>query len=413
MFDRVIRNTSRVHTLEDAEGIVRGAIGVVGDRVAFVGPESELPEARIGPETQVHDAQGGFVGPGFVDPHTHVVFAGDRSREFEQRASGASYLDIAREGGGIANTMQAVRRASEAQLVELALPRLARMLAFGITTAEAKSGYGLNLEDELKMLRAIRTLNGLQPVQLQPSLLCAHAIPPEYADRREAYVDLCVKEIIPAAAEQQLAVFCDVFIEQGAFTLDEGRRILEAGLAHGLIPRLHADQMSQAGASRLAAELKASSADHLEHIDEGGMRAMAEAGVVAILVPASTLFLRQTPAAPGRALIEAGVEVALGTNVNPGSAMSENLALTLGLACLLNGLTAFEAYRAATLGAAKALRKEDRGRIRVDGPADLVIFSCADVGHLPYHLGINHVSEVFKGGRPVHRAPEGTGCRAA
>src|SRR5690606_23624525 len=230
--------TSRVHTVEDAEGIAQGAIGLVGDRVAFVGPESELPEARIGPETEVHDAGGGFVGPGFVDPHTHVVFAGDRSREFEQRASGASYLDIAREGGGIANTMKAVRAASEQQLVELALPRLARMLSFGITTAEAKSGYGLNLEDELKMLRAIRTLNTLQPVTLVPSLLCAHAIPPEYADRRDAYVDLCVQEIIPAAAEEQLAVFCDVFIEQGAFTLEEGRRILEAGLAHGLTPRL-------------------------------------------------------------------------------------------------------------------------------------------------------------------------------
>src|SRR5690606_31459474 len=295
----------------------------------------------------------------------------------------------------------------------LARPRLERMCSFGITTAEAKSGYGLNLEDVLKMLRAIRTLNGMQPITLVPSLLCAHAIPPEYADRREAFVELCVKEIIPAASAEILAVFCDVFIEQGAFTLEEGRRILEAGLAHGLTPRLHADQMSQAGASRLAAELKASSADHLEHIEAGGMRAMAEAGVVAILVPASTLFLRQTPAAPGRALIEAGVELALGTNVNPGSAMSENLALTLGLACLLNGLTAFEAYRAATLGAAKALRQEALGRIRQDGPADLVIFSCPDVTHLPYHLGINHVSEVFKGGRPVHRAPEGTGCRAA
>src|SRR5690606_33347308 len=312
MFERVIRNASRVHTLEDAEGIAQGAIGLVGDRVAWVGPESGLPQDRIGPETVVHDAQGGFVGPGFVDPHTHVVFAGDRSREFEQRASGASYLEIAREGGGIANTMKAVRAASEAQLVELALPRLERMCSFGITTAEAKSGSGLNPEDELKTPRAIRTLNGMQPITLVPSLLCAHAIPPEYADRREAYVELCVKEIIPAAAAENLAVFCDVFIEQGAFTLEEGRRILEAGLAHGLTPRLHADQMSHAGATRLTADLMASSADHLEHIDAGGMRAMAEAGVVAILVPASTLSLRQTPAAPGRALIEAGVELALG-----------------------------------------------------------------------------------------------------
>lgn len=413
MFDLVLRNTPLVHTLE-ADGPIRdGAVGILDGRIAFLGAEAELPRNRIGPETVELDARGGFVGPGFVDPHTHVVFAGDRAREFELRASGASYLDIARAGGGIANTVTAVRAASEDQLVELALPRLSRLLSFGVTTAEAKSGYGLNTADELKMLRAIRRLSALQPVELLPTLLCAHAIPPEYADRREAYVSLCIEEIIPAAAAEQLAIFCDVFIEQGAFTLEEGRRILEAGLSHGMIPRLHADQMSQAGASRLAAELGASSADHLEHIDAGGIGAMAKGGVSAILVPASTLFLRQTPAAPGRALLEAGVNVALGTNVNPGSAMSENLALSLGLACLLNGLTAFEAYRAATRGAALALRREELGRLAVGGPADLVLFSCADEGHLPYHLGMNHVSVVLKAGRPVYRAPETQRCTGA
>jgi len=410
MFDLVVRNASLLHTLDATGPIARGALGILDGRVAWLGPEQALPAGRVGPETRVLDASGGFVGPGFVDPHTHVVFAGDRAREFALRTQGASYLEIGRAGGGIANTVTAVREASEERLVELALPRLSRLLAFGITTAEAKSGYGLNLADELKMLRAIRRLSTLQPVELLPTLLCAHAIPPEYAGRREAYVSLCIEEIIPAVAAERLAVFCDVFIEEGAFTLDEGRRILEAGLAHGLVPRLHADQMSQAGASRLAASLGASSADHLEHIDAGGIEALAQGGVSAILVPTSTLFLRQTPAAPGRALIEAGVNVALGTNLNPGSAMSESLPLALGLACLLNGLTPSEAYRAATRGAALALRRPELGHLVVGDPADVVIFSCTDEGHLPYHLGMNHVSEVLKAGRPVHRAADASHC---
>jgi imidazolonepropionase len=426
MWDLVVRNTSHVHTLaEDGTAASRsspppsasvpaGVVGVQGGRVAFLGPEAAVPPGAVGPGTQVVDAGGGFVGPGFVDPHTHLVFAGDRSREFELRCQGATYLEIAQAGGGIANTVAAVRAASEEALVEAALPRLARLLACGVTCAEVKSGYGLTLEDELKMLRVVRRLAALQPVELVPTLLCAHAVPPEYRERRAAYVRLCVEEIIPAVAREGLARFCDAFVEQGAFTLEEGRRILAAGKAHGLTPRLHADQLSSMGASALAAELGAACADHLEHVGPDGMRALAAAGVSAVLVPTSTLFLRQQPAAPGRALVDAGVNVALGTNVNPGSAMTESLPLALGLACLLNGLTAWEAYRAATRGAALALGRPDLGVLAVGGPADLVVFSCAEVGHLPYHLAVNHAAVVVKGGRVVARAGTGgevSGCR--
>lgn len=422
MWQLLVRNTSRVLTLtgdcatEDAtsaRGLEGAVVGVEGGRVAFVGPEFSVPPGAVGPGTEVVDAQGGLVGPGFVDPHTHLVFAGERAREFELRCRGATYLELAQAGGGIASTVAAVRAASEDALVEAALPRLARLLACGVTCAEVKSGYGLTLEDELKMLRVVRRLSRLQPVELVPTLLCAHAVPPEFRDLREEYVELCVRDIIPAVAAEGLARFCDAFVEQGAFTLEEGRRILEAGRAHGLIPRLHADQLSSMGASALAAELGAASADHLEHVDAEGLRALARAGVSAVLVPTSTLFLRQQRAAPGRAILEAGLNVALGTNVNPGSAMSENLPLALGLACLLNGLTAWEAYRAATRGAALALRRPELGQLQVGGPADLVVFSCREVNHLPYHLGVNHASVVVKAGRVVHRATreQAASCR--
>jgi imidazolonepropionase len=269
-----------------------------------------------------------------------------------------------------------------------------------------KSGYGLDVESELKMLRAVRALARAAPVDLVPTLLCAHAVPEEFRGRREAYVDLCVEHILPRVAAEGLARFCDVFAEEGAFTKDEARRLLLAGKALGLTPRLHADQLTAFGAAELAAELGAATADHLEQVSEAGIRALAAADVSAVLVPTSTLFLRMRPYAPGRRLREAGVNVALGTNVNPGSAMSENLPLALGLACLENGLSAAEAYWAATRGAALALRLPTAGRLAVGDAADLVIFSCESHRHLPYHLGISHARTVLKAGRVVFEAPE-------
>jgi imidazolonepropionase len=275
-------------------------------------------------------------------------------------------------------------------------------LAQGVTCAEVKSGYGLSLEAELKMLRVVRRLNALQHITLLPTLLCAHALPPEQPSRA-AYLDLCVEEILPAVAAEKLAVFCDAFCEQGAFTVEETRRMLEAGARHGLIPRLHADQLTAGGGAELAAALSASSADHLEHVSPAGMEALARAGVSALLIPITTFILRQRPYAPGRALRELGINVALGTNVNPGTGMSENLGLTLSLACLESGLTAAEAYYGMTRGAALALRQGDAGKLTLGGPADLVVFSCASHRHLPYHLGVPHARVVIKAGKPVFR----------
>ena len=409
----LVRNTSEVLTVEGshqepAEQALtpqaHACVGVRGGRVAWVGAEQALPPGAVSPTTEVLDAEGGMVGPGFVDPHTHLVFAGERSTEFDLRCQGATYLQIAQAGGGIVSTVRATRASSEEELIRLALPRLQRLLEYGVTTAEVKSGYGLDVENELKMLRVVRRLSSLTPVELVPTLLCAHAIPEEFKGRREAYVDLCEKEILPAVAREGLARFCDIFVEQSAFTPDEARRLLTAAKGLGLRPRLHGDQLTSGGGAELAAELGAATVDHLEHISEAGIQALAAAHVTAVLVPTATLFLRMRPYAPGRKLREAGVNVALGTNLNPGSAMTENLPLALGLACLENGLTAAEAYWAATRGAALALGLPSHGRLAVGDVADLVIFSCSNYRHLPYHLGVNHSRTVLKGGRVVIRA---------
>jgi imidazolonepropionase len=308
------------------------------------------------------------------------------------------------------STVRATRAASEEALVESALPRLKALLSFGVTCVEIKSGYGLNVPDELKMLRAAQTLGQVQPVHVEATLLCAHAIPEEHREDRARYVDLCLNEILPEVARLKLARFCDAFAEEGAFSISESRRILSTAQGLGMIGRLHADQLTASGGALLAAELGCATADHLEHVTPQGAAALAAADVVGVLVPMSTLFVRARPFADGRALRRAGVTLALGTNVNPGSAMSENLPLTLGLACLENGLSAAEAYHAMTAGGAKALRLEGHGRLVVGGPANFVVFRCGSYRHLPYHLGINHVREVWCQGVPAWVSPESQLC---
>jgi imidazolonepropionase len=401
-FDVLIYGASEVITCtgqgrpeEKLAPITRGAIGIQGNRIAWLGTTPPMPgEIEI-------DAEGGFVGPGFVDCHTHVVFAGDRASDFEQRCHGTTYLEIAAAGGGIARTVFATRNASEETLIELAMPRLQNLLKHGVTTAEVKSGYGLNVETELRMLRVIQRLTELQPITLVGTVLALHAVPEEYKNRRAEWVKTVTEQLIPMVASESLARFNDVFVEQSAFTHDEARACISAGRAVGLLPRLHVDQLTANGGAQLAAELGALTADHLELVSPHGIDALARANTIAVLAPTSTLFAKARPFAPGRALCDAGIRVALCTNCNPGSSNSENVFLALGLACLENGLTPAEAYLGFTRHAADAIAQPELGRLHVGAPADVVVFAAESYRHLPYHFAMNDVSHVVKAGQPV------------
>ncbi len=368
---------------------------------------SEQPECGRFDEdgVEVLDARGGTVIPGLIDSHTHLVFAGSRCDEFVMRAKGMGYLEIARAGGGIWRTVEAVRRASLEELVELALPRLARMLGYGVTTVEMKSGYGLNVDDEVKMLLAVKELREVQPIELVATYLAAHAVPVEYRDRREAYVDLVTSdELMGRVAEEGLAEFVDVFCEEGAFTVEEARRILEAGRSRGLTPKIHADQITQMGASRLAAEVGCVSADHLERIDEGGIEALQKAGVIAGLLPGCSFYLGVAQA-PARRLLDSGVPVAFATNYNPGSSMVESLPLALSIACTQMRVTPSEGLIGATSIAAAALLREKRlGRIEPGMDADVAILDAPGVDPWLSEMGRHTVRTVLKRGRVVHES---------
>jgi imidazolonepropionase len=308
-------------------------------------------------------------------------------------------MEIARHGGGINASVRDLRERTEDELVELSLPRLAEMLANGTTTAEVKSGYGLSTEDELKTLRAIRRLGDMQPITLIPTFLGAHEFPPEYRDRRDAYVDLVVEEMIPAVAEQRLARFCDVFMEPGVFDRAQTERILRAGIEHGLTPKLHADELENSGAAELAAELGAASADHLGAISEAGITAVAASSTVATLLPSTLFFLGRRSYAPARKLIEAGATVALATDFNPGSSPTPSLPFVLSAACSQMGMSPAEALTAATRGGAAALRLDDMsGTLQSGARADIVLWNTASIDELPYRLAGSICRGVWKAG---------------
>jgi imidazolonepropionase len=391
----VIRNIGELF-VGDGRSIRHASLRIEKGRILDFGAEGE----------EYLDARGGAVIPGLIDSHTHLVFAGNRSEEFVMRAKGMSYLEIANAGGGIWRTVEAVRSASLEELVELALPRLARMLSYGVTTVEVKSGYGLTAEDEVKMLLVVRELRELQPIELVSTYLAAHTLPPEYRDRREAYVDLAVSdELMGRVAEEGLAEFVDVFCEESAFTVEESRRILEAGKKLGLAPKIHADQITQMGASRLAAEVGCVSADHLERIDEGGIAALKKAGVIAGVLPGCSFYLGVAQA-PARRLLDAGVPVAFATNYNPGSSMVESLPLVLSIACTQMKVTPSEALVGATSTAAAALRREKRlGRIEAGMDADLVVLDAPRVDQWLSEVGRGSVRTVLKRGRVVYESP--------
>jgi imidazolonepropionase len=388
-------------------GVVRGGcLATRGGSIVFVGGADEYRrQVRLLPGAGVIEASGRVVLPGFVDVHTHLPFAGDRLEEFLLRLSGATYEQMRARGGGILTTVRAVREAARADLVAAARPFLDRMLLHGTTTCEAKSGYGLRLEDEIKQLDAVADLNTGHPVDLVPTFLGAHAVPAEFAGRADDYVRVVCEEMIPEVARRALARFCDVFCERGAFTLPQSRRVLEAGAAAGLAPKIHADQLTPGGGAELAADVGAVSADHLEHVSEAGISALAGKGTVAVLLPIVPLFLRDPRQAPARRLIEAGVPVALATDLNPGTSFCESVPLALSLACLQAGMSPDEALVGATINAAAACGcAADRGSLEVGKLADVVVFDAPRREHLIYHPGVNLCAEVIKRGKIVVRA---------
>ncbi len=382
--------------------IPHAAVASFEGRIVFVGRAEDCRhEVSLRPDATVLDAHGRTVVPGFVDPHTHLVFAGDRRDELQRRLAGATYAEIAAGGGGIVKTVAATRAASQSELVAVARPRLAAMLAHGTTTAEVKSGYGLDVESELKMLRAIRQLAEEQPVALSATFMGAHDYPVDYRDRRAEYVSLVTREMLPAVAREGLAEWCDVFCEQGVFTPDESKAILREGLACGLKPRIHADELALSGGSAVAADIGARSADHLIFVDEAHADRLAAAGVVATLLPAAAFFLKLGRFAPARMLIERGVAVALATDLNPGGGFTPSMTFVMALACFGMNMTLEEALVASTINAAASLDRQDvAGSLEVGKPLDAVVVN-------------GPLSELVRVGAPVIGAVIKNGCVVA
>jgi imidazolonepropionase len=384
----------------DAEVLTDAAVAVRDGRILTLGPAAALAAAH--PDARRVECAGRVLTPGLIDSHTHAVFGRWRADEYALRARGVPYMEIARRGGGINASVRDLRQRSEDELVELTRQRLAPMLELGTTTVEIKSGYGLGTEDELKMLRVVRRLQEEGPLDLVPTFLGGHETPPDYRDRKDEYVELVAEEMIPAVAAEGLARFCDVFMEPGVFDARQTRRMLEAGLRHGLTPKLHADELEPSGGAELAAALGAASADHLGRVSEAGIRALAGSDTVATLLPATLFFLGRKEYAPARRLLEAGATVALASDFNPGSSPSPSLPLAMTIACSQMGMDPLEALVAATRGGARALRlPHDAGTLSPGAAADLVLWDTADYREIPYRYGVRLARHVWKRGRKV------------
>lgn len=389
---------SRPAVIEDGALLIEGekfaAVGTTGEVEALADKAQLLFDGRERPAIAL---------PGFVDSHTHPVFAATREEEYELRSMGLSYQEIARRGGGILSSVRRVRQASRAEIFELSRGYAERFLEHGTTTIEAKSGYGLSTEDEIKLLEVIRDLGRALPLELVPTLLGAHAIPDEYSGRREEYVRLVAEEIVPEAARRRLARFCDVFFERGYFNREETVRIAEAARAAGLGLRLHADQLSWSGGAELAAELGAVSADHLELIGPKGIEALARSTTFAVMLPAAAFNLG-LPFPPARRLIDSGARVALASDFNPGSCFCPNMQLVISIACSRMQIRPAEAIAAATINGAYSLGIGDRvGSIEPGKQADLALFDLTDYRQLPYYFGVNNCFAVIKKGKLVYR----------
>jgi imidazolonepropionase len=411
--DLVVRNIGQLLTMAGPDGPRTGAamreLGLVEDAavaasdgvVVVAGPEADVLR-EVPDDAVILDAGGRVVTPGLVDPHTHAVFAATREHEFAMRVEGLSYEEIAEAGGGIRSSVRTLRSADSDLLLVNGRRTLDRMLEHGTTTVEVKSGYGLSLPAELKMLRVTSELSDTHVMDVVPTFLGAHEFPDEWRADRGGYVDLLIDEMVPAVAAEKLARFCDVFCEEGVFTVEQSRRVLTAARGHGMEPKLHADELHPGGGAELAAEVGATSADHLVCASDEGIAALADAGVVAVLLPGTTLSLGHCDFAPARKMIEAGVPVALATDCNPGSSMTESMQIILALASMMLRMTPEEALVAATVNAAHAVGAGDvLGSLAPGRQCDLAVWEVDDYRAIPYHYGVNLVDTVVKRGEIV------------
>lgn len=378
-----------------------GAIGVRGGEVVWLGREADLPPGVGGADTEEVNLEGGWASPGLIDCHTHLVFGGHRADEFEARLEGASYEELARAGGGILSTVRATREADEATLIRSGAERLSGLVDEGCTAVEVKSGYGLDLESELKMLRAARAAGEGSGAHVVTTLLAAHALPPEFVERRSDFVSSIVNEIVPAVVERGLADGIDAFCEGIAFSVDECEEVLRAGLAQGLHARLHADQLTDSGGAALAARLGATSADHVEYTSELGVRAMADAGTTAVLLPGAWYVLQETQKPPISSFREAGVPMAVATDFNPGSSPVGSPLAAMNMACVCFGLTPAEALAGMTRHAAPVLELADRGVLRPSARADIACWGVDTPAELSYWIGTSPSTAVIAGGARI------------
>jgi imidazolonepropionase len=397
------REARRGRQLAELGAVPDGAVLIHDGRVEAVGSTRSVERHPLARQAQKCSAKGFVVLPGFVDSHTHLIFPASRAEEYEQRIAGATYEQIARRGGGILSTVRKLRRTPAARLYQQAHAWLTEFAAHGTTTVEAKSGYGLNLAAEIKSLETIRRLHREGPVELVPTFLGAHVVPPEHHRRPARYVDLLVRRMIPTVAARGLAEFCDVFCDRGAFSPTQARLILTAARVCGMELRLHAEQLARTGATRLAVQLHATSADHLERINRNDIRALARSRTICTLLPGTVFHLGKSRYAPARALMEAGAAVALATDFNPGTAPTVSMPMILSLACTQMQMTPAEAISAATVNAAHALRRADRlGSLEPGKQADLCAFELSDYREIPYYFGTHLCRWTLKQGRVIH-----------
>ena len=394
------KKPKRGRDLRELGLIPNGAIIIKDDEIYAVGTTYSLKEKlKQVPEDKIVDAKGRVVMPGFVDAHTHAVFAGTRAKEFHQRIAGKAYMDILKEGGGILNSRKAFAEATDETILMESGARLKRMLGHGTTTVEIKSGYGLNTEQEIRALKLVQQLGQMVPIGIYPTFMGAHAIPPEFKENPEDYVQMVIEEMIPIVAQKKLARSVDVFCEQGVFTLAQTEDIFKAAMDYGLRLRLHSDEIVALGGTELACAMGAQSVDHLVAVTESGIKALAKSDTIAILLPGTVYSLRKTPA-PGRKMVEAGVAIGLATDCNPGSCYTESMPMVISLACISMGLSAEESITAATWNSACSLgMQEEIGSLEMHKKADLILLDCKDYREIAYHFGINPVAATMKAGK--------------